>query len=327
MNHESEEIVPKFERTRSEKKAAKKLRKELRKSLIKGHGDSRPAWIGKFLLWLRKENKIEDGMRHEEAKARAQGSVEAIFTRIAWASWLVIVAVMVSDAILAKGDSRSFVHGSVAAGTVVAGVAVFFLVAIMLDVATYRPRLFAKCEKSPEAFFRSLADMEPVLDSHVDKILDERPDSWRRVKALEEVLLAQSNEFIVPDGLRMEIITRIMQRLAGVLASLALLGYGLSAATNGGLLRSCANLSECGHQQSAVTLPEHFYFSVVAFFNGFSDLELVRDVAGYAYLLVVLVSFVGVIYFFLAEAIASQSEFRANMRAAAESFVLQQSRI
>lgn len=327
MTYESDEIVPRFERTENEEKADKKLKKQLRKSLIKGHGDSRPAWTWKFLMWLRKQNEIEDEKLYEEAKARAQASIEVIVTLIAWTSWLVIVTVMVGDAFLAKGESRSFVYGSIAAGSVVAAVAVFFLVALMLDVATYRPRLFAKCEKSPEAFFRSLAAMEPVLDSHVDKILEERPDSWRRVKDLEDVLLAQSNEFIVPDGLRMDIIKRIMQRLAGILASLALLGYGLSAATDGGLLRSCANLQSCGHGQSAVTLPEHFYFSVLAFFNGFSDLELVRDVAGYAYLLVVLVSFVGVIYFFFAEAIASQSEFRANMRAAAESFVLQQSQI
>ena len=118
---------------------------------------------------------------------------------------------------------------------------------------------------------------------------------------------------------------RVFHRLGALLASLALLGYGLSAATGGDLLRSCSSLSQCGADHSAVTLPEHVYFSLIAFFNGFSDLQLVHSVVGYAYLFTVVVSFVAVVYFFVTDAIASQSEFRANMRAAAESFVLQQS--
>jgi hypothetical protein len=314
-----------YERSRAEKRESRRLERQIRRDLVKGDGESRPEWCWSALQRLRREHNPETVEQEEKAKGRAQATVERLLATLAWGAWIAVVLATLVDAIFAHGDSKSVVYGCTTAGIGVAALAAFLLVAILFDVATYRPRVFAECLGPPSDFFQSLAELSPELESQVDKIAHERPDSWKRVKHLEQGLLAESIDFITPDGIRTKVNLRVFHRLGALLASLALLGYGLSAATGGDLLRSCSSLSQCGAHHSAVTLPEHIYFSLIAFFNGFSDLQLVHGVVGYAYLLTVVVSFVAVVYFFLTDAIASQSEFRANMRAAAESFVLQQS--
>jgi len=320
-------IRPKYEQTRREKRESRRREAQIRRDLVRGDGDSRPDWAWKALRRVRKEHLHEAPDMQEEARGRAQAALEKILTGFAWAAWVVVVLVVAIDAIFAQGDSKSVIYSCAVAGVGVTALAILLLGVILFEVATYRPRIFAECLGPPADFFWSLAELSPELESQVEKIAHERPRSWRRVKHLEQGLVAESIDFVTPDGIRAKVNLRVFHRLTGLLASLALLGYGLSAATHGDLLRSCASAAHCGPGQSAVTLPEHAYFSLVAFFNGFSDLQLVHSVAGYVYLAVVVVSFVAVVYFFLTDAIASQAEFRANMRTAAESFVLQQSRL
>jgi hypothetical protein len=276
---------------------------------------------------LSTEHTLETADEKEKAKQRAQGGVEKILAAAAWTAWVATGSAFAVDAILAHGNSRSVVHDCPAAGIGIVILAMALLATIMFEVATYRPRIFAECLGPPEEFFRSLAELSPELEDIVQRIAHEQPGSWQRVKYLEQGLVAESLGFVTPDGIRAKVNLRIFGRLIGLLASLALLGYGLSAATQGDLLRNCSGTIHCGAAQSAVTLPEHVYFSLVAFFNGFSDLQLVHNFVGYTYLAVVAVSFVAVAYFFLTDVIASQAEFRANIRTAAESFVLQQSRL
>jgi hypothetical protein len=328
-------IIPKFELSRQERKARKKRQVEIRKSLVKADAKSRPEFLWRYVAKASGEDieKIagdtqeETNELKEEAEQKAQLIVEKIFSCFAWGAWLIVVALVAVDLILHGDDARSIVFGSVPAGTGVATVGLVMLAAIMLDVNSYRPRVFAQCLGPADKFFDSLANLSTELRIQVQRIGNERPKSWGLVKKLEQTLLAESVDFIVPDGLRTRINLRVFHRLAGILASLALIGYGLSAATGGDLVRACAKASECGPKQSAETLPEHIYFSLLAFSNGFSEIQLVQDVAGYAYLAIIVASLIAVIYFFLTDVVASQSEFRANMRSAAESYVLQQSEL
>lgn len=320
-------IRPKYEQTRRQKRESRRQEAQIRRDLVRGDGDSRPDWCWKALRRLRKEHRHETPDLQEEAKGKAQTTVEKILTVFAWGSLIAATLVAAVDAIFADGDSKSVIYGGTAAGVCITALAAVFLAVIMFEIATYRPRIFAECLGPPADFFNSLAELSPELESQVEKITHEQPESWRRVKHLEQGLIAESIDFVTPDGIRAKVNLRVFHRLTGLLVSLALLGYGLSAATHGDLLRSCVDMAHCGSGQSAMTFPEHVYFSLAAFFNGFSDLQLVHNVAGYAYLAVVVVSFVAVVYFFLTDAIASQTEFRANMRTAAESFVLQQSRL
>jgi hypothetical protein len=323
---EGSQILPRWELGRQETKSRKRLQGEIRRSLVKGAGDSRPRLMWRCVRWLRREHKKETAELREQAKQRAQANLETIFAYLAWASWLAVVLVWGVD-VAFSGSERSVIYDSMTAGIAVAALGLVLLVTTMVDIASYRPRLFAQCLGPADEFFESLAELSPDLDDHVDRIAHEQPETWQRAKKLEQGLLVESTRFIVPDGVRSRIIRRVFQRLVGLIASLALLGYGLSAATGGGLLRACPNVKQCGAGQSAMTLPEHLFFSVVSFFNGFSDLQLVHDVAGYAYLVVIVISVVAVVYFFLTDVVASQGEFRANMRAAAESYVLQNSKL
>lgn len=333
-------IVPQFELEEQEQRERKRTKKEIRKKMVMADGKSRPRFLWRRVAKLHGEDIDEiEGKTPEEtnelkrkAEERAQRTVERMFMCVAWFAWLAVALLVVADLTLADGkdktaEARSIVFGSVFAGAGVAFVGVVLLGVIMLDINSYRPRVFAQCLGRADEFFHSLADLSTELRIQVQRIENERPRSWRRVKKLEQGLLAESVDFIVPDGIRTRINLRVLHRLTGILASLALIGYGLTAATSGDLMRACAHAADCGPEQSAVTLPEHIYFSMLAFSNGFGDIQIVQNVTGYSYLALIVASLIAVVYFFLTDVIASQSEFRTNMRSAAESYVLQQSDI
>jgi hypothetical protein len=298
---------------------------EVRKMLVKPDPKSRPRFMASWVWrWIMKVKASPDRAQLEKAEA----IVEKIFVIAAWAAWILVIVLIFADVFLHGANSKSALSGDIPAGSAVSLIGILLLVLIMFDLGSYRPRVFAECLGPPDVFFRSLAELSSELEDHVTRIANERPKSWRLVKELEQGLIVESRKFIFPDGIRTQVSRRVLQRLAGLVASLALLGYGLSAATHGDLLTTCSAASQaCAHKASVVTLPEHFYFSISAFFTGFSNIQLVRDVAGYAYLIVVVVSITAVVYFFLTDVVSSHAEFRANMLAAAESFVLQQSRL
>jgi hypothetical protein len=313
-----------WEMSRKEKAARRAEQREIRRALVKPDCKSRPASMSAYIC--RKVLKVEKPKRADQE--RADAIVEKIFVVAEWLAWIIVVGLVVADLLLSNGGARSIVYGHTLAGIVVAIGGALLLVMFMLELGSYRPRLFAQCQGRPDVFFESLADLSSEMDDHVTKIANERPKSWRLVKELEQSLIAESSKFIFPDGIRTRVTLRVLRRLAGLVAALALLGYGLSAATNGDLLATCPPaVQECVQKASAVTLPEHFYFSVVAFFTGFGDIQLVHDLVGYGYLMVIVASFTAVVYFFLTDVVSSQAEFRANMLAAAESYILQQSRL
>jgi hypothetical protein len=317
-----------WELEKDRKKDAKKRAHAIRKRLVMGDGSSRPSFmvaVSAHLLGTHAPSPYGPNGDHEKQNERAQVKVERFFRLMAWLAWLSVIGLVVFIGIF-PGIKQLFFE-SRAAAIALALWSLFCLFTVMLDVATYQPRLFALCSGPPKTFFHSLSKLSTTLQMQLEQISSERPGTWRRAKELEQGLLAESSEFLVLGGVRTRVIFRVLHRLAAIVASLALLGYSLSAVTHGDLLATCGRQGEHGCVTSATSVPEHVYFALDAFFTGFSDISLVHDAFGYGYLTVIVLSFTAVVYFFLTEVVASQSEFRANMRSAAESYVLQQSRL
>jgi hypothetical protein len=325
MNESAIELDWELEEDR--KKVARKRAKAIRKRLVMGDGNSRPSFMVVCATRLpgvhppRPPEELGEDQQNEKAQVR----IERFFWGMSWLAWVSVIGLVLITGTFPETKRFFFEHR--AAGIVLGAWSLTCLSMVMLDVATYQPRLFALCSGPPMKFFYGLSKLSTTLKMQLDQIATESPNSWRRAKELEQGLLAESSEFLVLGGVRTRVIFRVLHRLAGIVASLALLGYGLSAITHGDLLASCQHVGESGCTTSATSVPEHIYFALDAFFTGFSDISLVHDVFGYGYLTVIVLSFTAVVYFFLTEVVASQSEFRANMRSAAESYVLQQSRL
>lgn len=236
--------------------------------------------------------------------------------------WLLTLVLSAWDATRSHDSPQSVLYNHIACGYVVIAIGALCLALTMLDIGTYRPRLFALCTGSAVAFFAKMATFSESLRKELGLIMNAAPSGWSDVKELEEHLLDEAHQFVLVDELRIRITGRILLRMAALVASLALIGYGLSSVTRGGLIISAMH----GMPVRGAGLPEHIYFTVATFFTiGFGDLYPAHDAIGYMFLTVTIGTFTAIVYFVLTDLVASQSEFRANIKNAAASYVLQSS--
>lgn len=297
-----------------ERRDRRRKRRRLRRRLVAADPDSRPtavyAGIARVLRVV--------GVGETAALQRAQRIGEAILRGATWTAFGLFVALLIADGIRAGRKPQSFIFDRLWLSIVVLTIALVCLVLVLIDLASYRPRLFAGCTKSVEAFFDDLAGFSQSLRKQLSAIAKAAPATWSEVKEFEEDLLAESHQFLLLDGIRFRITLHIVRRLFVLLASLALVGYGLSGVTHGEML--------AGHLAAGIGLAEHTYVALATFFTlGFGSIHPAHDAVGYAYLTLILIVFVAVVYFVLTEVVASQSDFRTNIRCAAEAFVIQKS--
>jgi uncharacterized membrane protein YiaA len=250
--------------------------------------------------------------------------IETMFRASSCTAWGLVSLIGAVDGVRAADHYQyaSVLYRHTVWGGLVIAVGLVCLVVSFADVATYRPRIFALCAESSIALFGELAIFSSSLRKELRLIRSSPASHWSDVKELEEHLLDETNQFVVLDRLRVRITRRILFRLAALVAALAVIGYGMSTVTYGGLLASNVK----GLSLTGAGLPEHVYFTLVTFFTiGFGDLYPAHNVAGYTFLTLAIGTFTAIAYFVLTELAASQSEFRSNMRHAAGSYVLQKS--
>jgi hypothetical protein len=309
-----------WELDRDRRKAAEKRIKILRKRMVMGAYF--PDSVLRRVTWLIPESHT--GV-DEHGHQRAEVFMQKLFWIIAWVTLASLASLVTAAAITDSVGEFLFEHRLAAIALGLFGLACLAL--IMFDIAIYQPRVFALCSRSPTGFFRSIAQVSPTLEQHLKLIAEEKPTSWKRVKELENGLRAEAVDFLSLEGIRARLILRVLHRLAAVIASLALFGYGLAAATSTHALVICERAAQAGCTTGSKSVPDYGYFSLDSFFTGFSDISLVHAPAGYAYLGLTVVTFTVIIYFIFTEVISSQNEFHANFRASAESFVLQHSKL
>lgn len=283
--------------------------------MVAADASSRPSLLWRTVvlilsLFQRKKN-------HEE---HAKILVERGFETAYVLSFVLTLAFAIADAAASAVPATVLSHNTIA-GVAVFTVGLILVSLVMLDIVTYRPRIFAKCTGPAEEFFDDLAQLSPTLRDQVATVSGAKPRTWKQVKELEQGLLAESRQFLLIDRLRFRVTARMMVRLLSLIASLALVGYGLAAMTSVPVLAQLGAATE-------PPLVEYAYFTIITFFTiGFGDTRPAHHAAGYAYLVLIVLCFVSVFYFVLTEIVASHGEFRFNIRAAAENFVLERSQL
>jgi hypothetical protein len=297
-----------------ERRDRRRRRRRLRRRLVAADSDSRPTVVFSGIARVLRAFGTDGSV----ALQRAKRIVEASLRGATWTAFLVFVSLLIADGIRGGDRPQSFIFNHLWLSIAVLAISLCCLVLILIDLASYRPRLFAGCSKSVSAFFDDLARFSESLEKQIDAIASSMPTSWSEVRECEENLLAESHQFLLLDGIRFRVTLHVLSRLFVLLASLALVGYGLSGVTRGDMLE--------GPLADGIGLAEHTYVAVATFFTlGFGSIHPAHDAVGYAYLTLILAVFVAVVYFVLTEIVASQSDFRTNIRCAAETFVVQNS--
>lgn len=280
-----------------------------------GDGKSRPAFLWRFVAAVLRILNPKGSHREHAMVIVEQTMTLACYTVLAASAALVIADVCNAT------SPHSVVANEALPGAFVLAAALTLTSLIMIDISSYKPRIFAACSGRPELFFHELARLSPTLRNQVEEVKGAKPHTWKQVKELAHLLLAESHQFLLVDKLRLQITLRLMTRLVSLLLSLALIGYGLEAVTHSPLLAPTNSvMADAG-------LTEYAYFAVITFFTiGFGDVHPSHHPAGYAYLAVIILCFITVFYFVLSEIVSSHGEFRVNIKTAAESFVVERSR-
>jgi hypothetical protein len=262
------------------------------------------------------------GLEEEGAEERAQRRVELGFRLLSYAVVLLAVGFFAVDTV--RHDEHRAFTGLLFAHPLLAallfGVSLVLLGFVLTDVGTYKPRLFAGCANaSAEEFFVELSKLSSDLVDQLETLEGADVTTWREHGKQVEDLLAESNDFLLLDRLRLRVTLRMLLRLAALVACLALAGYGLSGMLHEDVVRARGYPAGLG-------FPEHLYFTVTAFFTvGFGDVAPMMNIAGYAYVAAIVMVFALVVYFVLTDVVASHGEFRANIRVAAVALVMKQS--
>lgn len=303
--------------------------KDLRKMLVRPDRDMRPIVLSRglkrFFLWRAKRGP---GALDTEARSRAAEQakhvVEQVLAGVLLSAWILLTGLVIVDAIRAnrpddvtarEPESIVFEYGSVGLPLLVIGVVALIL--IVTDLYTYRPRIFSLSAAAPERFFRDMAGLEASIHDQLKAIDEGKPSTWSDAKELQERLIEESTQFLVLRSMRLRIMRRVLERLGGLIAALALIGYASSAVSGGSLLAKT---------QDGTGMAEHLYFALATFFTmGFGDVFPQHNALGYGYVALIAMTFAAVVYFVLSEVIASQGEFRTNVRTAAETYVMQHS--
>ena len=193
-------------------------------------------------------------------------------------------------------------------------VSIVFMVVAIIDLATYRPRLFTLSSSDCRQFFRKLAEFSGDFDSYLREIRNTPAKTWRQIARFRDNLIKEAANVIIVDRLRARITLRVLVRMGALVLGLSLLCYMISYAAGQDVL--------AGASARGGYIP-HLYFTAVTFFTiGYGDIYPANNLIGYSFTFVCVLIIALVFYFFIAEALAAQFAFTSNLRESAESYIL-----
>lgn len=237
---------------------------------------------------------------------------EGLFSVALSVIWLLLLSILLLEA---SGPGRESVvfESSVASGALF-GIGLLAMALVLVDLASYKPRIFVLAERSPAELFDELAQYSGDFDPILRELADSPPERWDEVRGQQMSLMSAAHQFLRLDGLRARIALRVVNRLACLVGSLALVAYALSALSEGQVVARAT---------ASAGLADHLYFVVAGFFTiGYGDLHPYHGIYGYGMFMLSVLTEVAILYFALSEVIASQTQFKADLRSAAESYII-----
>ncbi|MDA0169577.1 ion channel [Solirubrobacter taibaiensis] len=301
------------ELNRDQRSEARRRYRKTRKRLVAPDRDSRPPWTRRGLIYVLRLFTRGNAASAHKIELWAKGVVETVFSFAAAITLVVAVAFVVADAAWASEPDRGIIGQSPLGSWFALIVFAVLLAILIVELLTYRPRVYVSCSVTPSVFFTELAKLAPSLAESVERIRKSPSANLKDMKECEQDLVLECHGYLLLEALRIRILGGLAYRMLTIFAAVALVGYALSGSTN--------DVIE-GHGTTTGDLVSHLYFSVTTFFTiGFGDIGTHHSAAGYAYLTVIVLTVLAVAYFVIAELVSSHGAFRADLRAAAATFV------
>lgn len=284
-------ILPIFRNAREQHRDERRQRRRERQLLVKPDPPSRPS-----LLFATRQTRIP----------------ELTFTAPLVVVWALAISLLGAEAF--RAHATSLLYGHKVAATLLLLVSLGCLILVFVDIASYRPRLFAFADNSGSALIDAFEDQSGDLEAAFSEFHATPLTKWSQVPSRQEQILSLINQYVEVGGLRARIAARILHRLTALLVALGLIAYALSTLTGGEVVE---------HAAANAGLAEHLYFVVAqAMTIGFGDLHPQHGLWGYALMGLSVLTMAAIVYFVLAEVIASQAQFRTDLRTAVERYVV-----
>lgn len=237
---------------------------------------------------------------------------DSVFRLALFLVWVGAIALVAVEAIHRGGTSLLY-HDSTGAALIL-GAALICLVLLFFDVASYRPRLFALADRDGLRLMREFAAQSGDFSAIFKELRETPPADWAQIPGRQQLFLSAIGQFVEVGHIRARIATYVLSRLGALLGALGLTAYALSTLTSGNVMHGAANRAG---------LAEHLYFVVTqAITIGFGDIRPDHNLWGYAILMLSVLIMAGVVYFVLAEVVAMQAQFRVDLRAMVERYVV-----
>lgn len=226
--------------------------------------------------------------------------------------WALVVGLLVTEAF--RRGATSILYEKDAAAVALLVVALVCMALIFIDVASYRPRLFALADLSGTKLISAFRDNSGDFRAVFREFAATPLTKWAQVPGRQEKILSAITQYMQVGAMRAEVACRVLNRLGALLAALALVAYSLSALTHGDVVQ---------HAAANAGLAEHLYFVIAqAMTIGFGDLHPQHGAWGYVLMGLSVLTMAAIVYFVLSEIIANQSQFRSDLRTAVERYVV-----
>ncbi len=225
------------------------------------------------------------------------------------------LALAITDYVRGRLHLTAVMYGHRGWATLGLLISIVLMVVAIIDIATYKPRLFTLSSSDCRQFFRKLAEFSGDFDSYLREIRNTPAKTWRQIARFRDNLIKEAANVIIVDRLRSRITLRVLVRIGSLVLGLSLLCYMLSYTAGQDVL---AGAAPAGGGYIA-----HLYFTAVTFFTiGYGNIYPANNLIGYSFTFLCVLVIALVFYFFIAEALAAQFAFTSNLRDSAESYIL-----
>jgi hypothetical protein len=228
------------------------------------------------------------------------------------AVWVIGAGLLIAETFHDHASSIIYEHKLPA--SIILVVALVCLLLILGDLASYRPRLFALAERSGTRLISEFGDRSGDFGAVLLELNATPPTKFSEMPDWQQKIQSVISQYVEIGVLRSLIATRIIHRLGVMLAALALVAYALSTLTGGEVI---------DHAPHNAGLAEHAYFVTVQSVTiGFGDVYPQHGPWGYGILALSVLIMAAIVYFVLAEIVASQAQFRSDLQMAVERYVV-----
>ena len=185
----------------------------------------------------RRRNWVDARRRRlEYTRPQPRGAWEIALKGVRWLSVAILIMILFLDIMMSmfgrptSGESDLIAAIRRAGGFGLVAIGVCLVILLLVELASYKPRLYHKAEMDGAAIFDAFAGMNVSMRTFLDETYETPAATWSDAVKQQEALLLKSREYLMVDRIRYDIMWRVLSRVGLIVAMLSVvaLGFGLA---------------------------------------------------------------------------------------------------